>query len=117
MRWSDARANVSWPARIPKEPLIAARSAPGCPPIARSISSRISSARETPSAFATRSSEEGGRPPADVVSAGGLGDWRCQPVVIAKICMAEVLDPAVLLISGKVIAATVLAGLIGTVVA
>lgn len=56
-------------------------------------------------------------PPADVVSAGGLGDWQRQPVVTAKICMAEVLEPIELLISGKVTEATVLDESIGTVVA
>jgi hypothetical protein len=62
----------------------------------------------------TRSSKS---PPADAVSAGGLGGRRSQPVVTAKICIAEMLDPTMLLISGKVTEATVLDESIGTVVA
>jgi hypothetical protein len=49
--------------------------------------------------------------------AGGLGGRQAQPVVTAKICMAEMLDPTMLLISGKVTEATVLDESIGTVVA
>jgi hypothetical protein len=47
---------------------------------------------------------------------GGLVMWRRQPVVMAKMCMADV-PSMLLLISGKVTEATVFDESIGTVVA